>query len=477
MAYSREDFVQAIAAEISNHPLAAQYYQAGDPRLLAQLGAMATMLSMLSQQIDVESMEPFVMSRDTTVLADATMKGILPFARPARVTLSIENASDETLTLAIGRRLLDQQGRLFITETAAAINAGNTGTVTAKQMTMRQIAHTVANTVPFYSVQIPVSTDETQIISGVLVSIAGTMHPYSPEFANVAPGAPGFTIETDEYRRIFAKFGWQDVFGIQPKNGDVIDFVVEECAGKLDLPVGAQFTFETAFTAADRNAKVTLASVIFPGANPVDVQTMREWAQYPSTYDNSAVYLGNFDFLVRRNVAPLRFLSIWNEQIEEAARGASVDNINRLFIAALMDGATTVWLHDEIAKVIRAADDSYRLTFVTPVEDELSLTVNAQVSVVHDPAEVTSKIKEVLLSLYGRDAPAVRRGMLRLNHKRIYDELRKNIPALQSDGSDFQVIIPAPPETVAPEDYRYISLASITVNVTKSTYNDGLWSH
>jgi hypothetical protein len=480
MAYTRADFDAAIAAEISNYPTAAQFYQAGDPRLLAQLGAMATMLTMVSQQLDVASMEPFIKARDTTVLADATLKGILPFARPARVTLTVQNVDTvNPLTISIGRNLIGEQGRIYATETGAVIAPGGTATITARQRTTRTFSHTVAGSVPFYPVQITPPDDGELEISGVLVSVAGVSYPYTPEFSNLAANEAGFVLETDEQRRLFAKFGWKDTFGVQPSNGTVIDFIIEETYGVSSLSAGQVFTFESATLPADQTAKLTLASVVFPGADPVDIQTMREWAQYPSTYDASAVYLGNFDFLVRRNLPNIRFLSVWNEQIEESVRGANVRNINTLFIAATMDGTTDAWVQGQISQIIGDADDSYRIQYVPIVEVPVPVTVSAQVSVVHDPDDVAAKIRAVLLGLYGRDSAAVKSGMMLPNYKRIYDALTgaNGIPALQDAASDVQIVIPAPNPAVMPEHFRYMTLASMTINVTQSTYNTGLFSH
>lgn len=476
MSYTRDDFLNALTAEVSNYPEAAQFYQAGDPRLLAQLGAMATMLAMLSQQIDVESMEPFIKSRDTTVLADASMKGILPFARPSRVSLTVQNTYTSDLVINVGRRFLDQSGHVYVAEQGVTIAQAQSGTVPVKQLTTRTYSHTVSGSTPFYPVQIPVSSDPDLIISGVLVSVAGTSYPYTPEFSNLAANAPGFTLETDEYRRLYAKFGWANTFGIQPANGTVIDFTIEETAGLLTLSAGAPFTFETSTGTADDLAKITLASVTFPGANPVDIQTLREWSNYPSTYDSNAVYLGNFDFLIRQNLSSLRFLSVWNEQLEEKVRGANLQNINRLFVSALMDGTDTTWLQSQITNIVAGADNSYYLKFLTPVETPLSVTIAAQVSVVHDLATVQNQIKQAVLALYGRDSAASKKGMLTLNYRLIYDTLKANVPALQDSSSDFQITLPAPP-ALLPEQYRYVSDTSLTVNVTQATYNDGLWSH
>ncbi len=476
MSYSRADFDAAIASEVSNQPLAAQYYQAGDPRLLAQLGAMSAMLTMLSQQIDTESMEPFNKVRDTTVMADAAMKGILPFARPPRLALAVANGAAKPLNIAVGRRLLDQNGRVYVAETQVTIAAGQTGTVNVKQVTTRTFDDTVSNSVPFYAVQVPPSSDSELSISGIYVSIGGTSYPYTPQFANLAANQPGYTLETDEYRKLWVKFGWANTFGVQPANGTTINFTVEETYGANVLSVNAAFTFESTAAPEDRYATMTMSSVLFAGADPVDVDSLREWSKYPSTYDANAVYLGNFDFLVRRQLFPLRFLSIWNEQIEEGVRGASVANINRLFISALMDNVDPTWMQGEIKRIIKQADDSYWIKFVPAVPFEVPLTIDTQVSVVHDVGDVEAKIRAVVYDMYGQDSTAAQKGMLQINNKLLSEKLKDNVSALQDDGSDFQVTVPTIASAL-PEQYRYVSAASLTVNVTQSTYNDGQWSY
>uniref|UniRef100_UPI00215860CB hypothetical protein n=1 Tax=Klebsiella pneumoniae TaxID=573 RepID=UPI00215860CB len=88
--------------------------------------------------------------------------------------------------------------------------------------------------------------------SGLSVSIGGTIYPYTPEFANLGPNEPGFALETDEYRRLYAKFGWENTFGVQPPNGAVITLTIEETYGENVLSAGAVFTFESITTQADQ---------------------------------------------------------------------------------------------------------------------------------------------------------------------------------------------------------------------------------
>jgi hypothetical protein len=480
MAYTRDELLAALASEVQSRPMAALYYQAGDPRTIAQLGAIATMLSMVSAQIDIAATEPFQKTRDTTVLADATMKGILPFARPARMTLAVQNPTAGAVTIGTGRFLLDAFGRVYTTEVGATIAAGATGSITVKQMTSRTFTHTVSGSVPFYAVQIPPNDDADQVISGLYVTVgtgaSAVSFPFTPEFQNLAADEPGFTIETDELRRLFVKFGWESTFGVQPTNGTVINFTIEETFGASDLTADAPFTFMDTVSTSDRQLTMKLASMIYPGADAINIETLREWARYPSGYDSSAVYLGNFDFLIRRNIFPFRFLSVWNEQLEESVRGANVASINKLFVAALMDGVDTTWMQAQIRQVVAAADDSYGVKFVPVVETPLAVTISAEVSVVHDTGDVQSQIKSAILKLYGRDSNAAQSGMLRLNSKRMAKQLETEVTALQDDGSDFRITI-ADLSDPLPEQFRYVSDASLTVTVTQATYNDGQWSH
>ncbi|AIY41971.1 hypothetical protein LT85_2813 [Collimonas arenae] len=154
------------------------------------------------------------------------------------------------------------------------------------------------------------------------------------------------------------------------------------------------------------------------------------------------MYLGEFDFLVRRNISGLKFLSIWNETIEELIRGPSLDNINRLFVSFVPpDGATCAAIEQEIVRAIKSADDSYRIVFVTPAILDIGLTIAAEIARIHDAQAVKKQILDVLLNEYGEKAVPIRAGMLVVKYKVIYELLKKSVQALQDSGSDFSVVI------------------------------------
>ena len=86
--YTKADFQEAIANSIANYPTIAPLYHAGDPRIRQHLDAMATMLAMFSSQLEVAQTEQYEKARDSTVLADAAMRGIIRKGRAPRAARS-----------------------------------------------------------------------------------------------------------------------------------------------------------------------------------------------------------------------------------------------------------------------------------------------------------------------------------------------------------------------------------------------------
>lgn len=463
---TKAEFQQQIAASISNYSTAARFYQARDPRLLAQLDAMATMLSMLSAEQDVASMEQFTKARDVTVLADAAIKGVLPFARAARVSVLVENSGLALTTIIAGRVLLDAQGRKYSVDMGASINAGGTAVITASQHNSNDMHHVVSISQPFYSIEIPTPADGKKITSIALATAPSVGSPvdfaYSPEFTNVDVGDKVFNLETDEQRVLFVRFGALNIAGYQPDAGEEFTVTTIETEGYFELPAGSTFTFEYIASPDDLNLKLTLQDMLAPGADPMDVRTMREVTSYPSIYDASAVYLGNFDFLVRRNLSPFRFLSVWNEQKEEAIRGPNIGNINTIFVSTLKDGVVQSELEAQISAVIKSADDGYRVAFVPPSVEEIPVDIHLKLAAIYDKAAVESKIREIIAAEYGPDSKFATRGNTRVQYKRIYDLLTSNVPALQDREADLTVVIDDS-VVITPERYRYVSQISLTV--------------
>lgn len=468
---------QSALSALSAFPTVAAFVQAGDPRVLAQIRAQAAMLAMLSEQVDVAQYEPFVKVRDSTVLADATLKGILPLARACRVSLSVKNGDASPFVLAAGRRIVDPKGRIYMVESGVTVAAGATVLVSCTQMTTRTVTHTVTAAVPFYRVEFAHS-DADVYLNTLAVWKGAQEYAYAPDWFNVQINGFNYQVETDEQRRLFICFGATDVTGYGVKAGDAFEFRLTECEGKIgDLKPADTFSLEYVYTPADGLLIVKLDSVLDAGAAPPTITDLRVMSRYPSIYDHNAVYLGEFDFLLRRYLSGIRFLSVWNEQIEESVRGANADNINRLFVTGLVTGMLDAAFQARTLELISRADNSYRVTFVPAVLLPIAVTITGRVAVVHDPATVEAQIRAALLGKFGDGQPDVSRGQSSpIRVQPINALLKSSIPAFQDEKSDFLVQI-AIPDALMPEEFQYISSASLTVTVLRADFNTGLWNY
>jgi hypothetical protein len=467
----------AALASLAAFPTVARLVAAGDPRVLAQIRAQAAMLAMLAEQVENARFEPFVKSRDSTVLADATLKGILPLARSCRVSLTVKNNDAAPFTVTANRRLLDPKGRIFMVDSDVIIAPGQTATVAATQRTTRSIAHTVTAPAPFYRMEVSTGEGDTYI-TGLQVFKGSDEFTYVPDWFNVEPSDLIYQVETDERRRLLVCMGATDVVGYGVLAGDEFEMRVTECEGKIeDLQTGAAFGLEYVLTVADGKQELTLDAVTDTGAAPPTISDLRVMARYPSIYDHNAVYLGEFDMMLRRYITGIRFLSVWNEQIEESFRGPDEDNINTLFVSGVVDGMSDPVFQARARELIARADDSYGVVFVPAVVKAIPVTITGQIAVVHDKATVEAQIRGVILANYASGSPLVSSGMSNpLRVQAIAKLLKENVPAFQDAVSDFSVSVTLG-GTPNPEDFVQITNASLTVTLVNANHNGGLWNH
>lgn len=481
MALLFEDFVAAAEDKFTSHPAIALSYNAGDPRVVAPILANATMMAMFSIQLDVAESEPFVKARDGTVLSDMSLKRVLPMGRSASVNIRASNNNIAPVVIGTGRIVLDSKGRKYRVNSGFTVPPGGFVDFTATQGTVRTATHTVSGAKPFYEVQVPPSASGLHFV-GLEVVVNSFSYAYAEGFVNVAPGEKVYLVETDEYRRMWARFGATDsahgvVVGHQLENGDLVEMTITECDGAIDLSVGEAFGFESIATLAENDISMALQEIVTTGADPISMEEMRMLSKYPALYDENAVHLGNFDFLLRKKLPGFEFLAVWNEQIEESVRPPSVNNINKLFVSFVMPSMTSLAAQNSIKQIIAKADDSLKVAFVNPNNVAVPVTVTAEVGIIHDITVVQDQIKALLLAEYGAGSVNASRGLSKVFRvQEIHELLKSGVSALQDQLSDFNVSIGAISSPL-PEDYRYISISSLTVTVTNVQHNVGLWSH
>ncbi|MEY3760608.1 MAG: hypothetical protein RIR39_2099 [Pseudomonadota bacterium] len=484
----KADFQRIIADSISNYPAIAPFYNAGDPRIIQHLDSMAAMLAAISSQLEVAMSEPFDKVRDATILADAALRGVILKGKPARVTIAIENSNNTPFLIDTGRVIIDSSGYYYSIETSATIPAYGTGTFVAVQQKTESFAHTVSGSTAFYPIEIPTSDDDSYL-SHLSVSDSNGEFEYRNRYINTYVNERIYNVEMDDIKRVYVRFGQQGIVGTQPLDGDVFTINVTRTHGKILPALNSPFSFEYNLSLADSLVKMSMSNLVFGGENPLTTMELRDLAKYPAIYQTgNAVFLGEFDFLIRSNFPDVQFLSVWNESIEEVARVPSVDHINKLFVAVFSnDGLENILIETDpktpvapifidpnvytvtqqsIVDLVKNADDSYKVKFYTPVISKIATSITATVSTSYVSSEIRSKIIEVILANYGAEAAASKRGSNQPLYREIYALLKEKIPALSDGRADLKVSIAEPVGILKPELWRYVAVDSLTVTVS-----------
>ncbi|MCK9394232.1 MAG: hypothetical protein M0Q44_01410 [Methylobacter sp.] len=494
---TKADFQKLINDTAVNYPAIGPLHQAGDPRILQFLESAASVLSGLSAQLEVAQAEPFEKVRDSTVLADAAIRGIVRKARSGKVRVTLNNKSATSFSVQAGRNVLDSSGNMYRIETPATVAANATGTFDALQIKVDTLVHTVAGSVPFYAIEIPESLDGSYL-SGIAASDADGEYTYRERYVNILPDERVFHVEADDRQRIYVRFGQSGIVGLQPVDGQQITLSISRAIGVISPLSGSPFSFELIQNPQESLIELTLNAVLDKGQNPPDMSTLRDITNYPSVYDHNAVYRGEFEFLVRRTYSDTQFLSVWNEQIEELARGASVDHINVLFVACLSAAGTETVLTEAdpltpvaptliaddaltatqigIKNVILGADDSYKVKFFTPVRSKIVMAITVVVSTAYAAGDVQTQIIDKILAEFGVTATASRRGASKPLYQRVYALLKAKIPALSEGNADMQVAITDYAGAYRPELWRYVAADSLTVTVTTANITVASWN-
>lgn len=455
MAITKDQLLQSAVDEISNYPNLAKRFQIGDPLMSQGLASMAAMLAEVATQVEVTTGESYLKARDVTVLADASVKGVLPFGRPCIAVINVTNGGTKLLKILGGRVLRDQNGRMWRVTTGAQVAAGGTGTIVARQVELRTLTHTVAQNQPFY----PVELAEPDI--GYIAEVSVTGWEYAPEFCNVLDGDLVYHIQTDENQVISLVFGVAGLAGTQPATGTTLNIAIYDTEGEISPSVGMAFYFE--YTDATEKATMVLSEVSQAGEAPMSVPTMREICSFPGIYGENAVYLSNFYFLLRRKLGAVAFLNVWNELKEESVRGASVDNINKLFVAVKKNGVSQEALESQIRLIINTADNSYRIEFVEVIEKAVPVKLTLYVPSTYDSAAIMQAVRALILENYGRESDWAKRGEAKMLKKDIYDLLRQNVPALTQRVADISVDLIGDDSKDYPEQFRYVTEESLAI--------------
>lgn len=467
------DLMADVELQLQEFPELALDYDAGDPRLRVQIAAISIFLEKMRAGLAVSELEPFIKTRTRTILADASAKGILPLARAPRYYLQVVNSGGTTVTLGAGRTVSDGQGRIWRLLASVQVAGGATVDALFEQSEVRDIEYTVSLSEPLHTVMIALQPGQS-LADIPLVSRDGVAWRYSPKWMNVMAGDRAFNLIVDDLRRMMIQFGMEGRAGVQPAAGDTFMIQLTETFGQVDtsLLAEAALTELAAPSEADLYIRFAGGYAVTSGANPPDLTLLRQLATYPALYDESAVYLGNFDMLVRRFFGMrCEFISVWNEAIHEQHFGADIHNINRIFVSVVAtDPASQAQIEADISLKIVAADDLYlgRVVLVPVREASYPLRITGKIAPVHSADVVADQIRQALLAEYGKGSVATSRPLLNgINLQQAASVIRQQVTAFQDRISDFAVTsMPMIPPT--PATWSYLTPDSIVIELQRT---------
>ena len=469
---------------LQKYPEIAARYAAGDPTVTAPLEAMQHILAEVSRDVDVSELEPFVKSREATILADASNKGILPFATPCRHYVTVKNTGTASLSLQSNRVFEDGQGRAWRFLQNADVAPGTEVDVLAEQSELRTVEYTALSSQPFHQYNLPLQ-DDLSLVSLSVKDHDNNVYNFVTRWMNTKAGDYSIILKTSSLRDITLEFGDSSRFGRTLDLNTKLKIDVIESFGEIDVTALKEAMLQQINSAHEAKLQLKFKSggLVSMGADPLNIDQMRLLASYP-THDDNAVFLGNFDFLVRKHfMARTHYCNVWNETIHEKFYGANINNINHLFVSfAPKHESERTALQDEIRQLIAKADSLYsgsRTVFMQAVERRFNIEIRGTLSPIHDKNTVESQIRTLLLSTYGRAKVATSYHVANgFNLQEIIRLINQNIVAFQDRQSDFKIYTEdLSNNPIKPHEWLFMDADSITFNFDRSSgLGGGLWT-
>lgn len=476
---TQADFEARLVANLGDYEII-ERYNAQDPIVIRFLRSIGAYLALFGQELDIAEIEPFIKTRDRSIIADATNKGILPIGTPAQHTLEVINRSANSITLSQGRMIEDNSGgRPWRLLQSVTVNSGETGEVLVEQSEYREIEYTVQNTENFLRVEIELRDDLA--LAGLTVKDS-TDQNYSlkKRWMNVVPLDYAFNLTTDSLRRVFIEFGDDERAGRTAAANQIFTFGILETYGEVDSSRLKDASLIEVLTNDETKVSVRFkqGGSVKQGADPLNISQLRVLSSYPALYDENAVFLGNFDYSVRQKfMSRCHYIAVWNENEQDRYYGATYQDINHLHIAIVAKNALEqANIEQEIIQYIGLLDSLYkdRVRVHQVIEKPFELTLNGRLAAVHDLDGVKAQIKGLLVDRYGRTQLSASRWLVNgFNTQEISTQLRKTITAFQDNISDFSLTVPI--SLNKPHEWVYIDGDSITLNLVRTAETGAAW--
>ncbi|EPU0939840.1 hypothetical protein ACVULL_003806, partial [Acinetobacter baumannii] len=291
--------IEEITLQVmQDFPNIAARYAAGDPTIVAPLKSMMHTLAEVSRDVDISELEPFIKTRDATILADASNKGILPLCTPCQHYIEVKNNGNSNLSLQSNRSLLDGLGRPWRLLQSVNAAPGETATVLVEQSEIRTVEYTPETTETFHNYALDLK-EETDLVQLSVKDQDNNIYNFVTRWMNTKAGDLAITLKTNTKRKIILEFGDSDRFGTTLLAGTQLKISITESFGKIDVSQLREASLETVTSSIEQRATIKFKSdgLVRTGADPLSIEQLRLLSSFPTDEDN-AVYLGNYNYAV-----------------------------------------------------------------------------------------------------------------------------------------------------------------------------------
>jgi hypothetical protein len=173
----------------------------------------------------------------------------------------------------------------------------------------------------------------------------------------------------------------------------------------------------------EANIKAIVETAITGGDAAETIDEMRSNLHYWPVYNEKLVWQDDYEFFIRRSVPGILWIRVWGEEEAEAANGANILNINKVFVSAYATNSTTLG-----AEIINALEQAPPLNrkyeWVAPAHSQFSVTVTGKVARSESISEVTAAIREKLINDYGKDSTFRKKYVLAKNIYKAINDLK-----------------------------------------------------
>jgi len=474
---------EKLLVALQDYPEIAARYASGDTLVRANLTAQKTMLSLIGFEIDISEVEPFRPSRERTILADATNKGILPIAIPCKHYIRGFNEHKGTITISAGRYIEDVQGRTWRLLETANIPAGGHIDVQVEQSELRTIKYMPLTSDPFQQVFIDLQGD-MHLANISVKDKENNNYVYKPKWMNVEKGEYAVNFKTDSKRRMIVEFGDSERFGRTLAANTEIEFTVIETYGEIDISKLKEASLSEIKNSNEQKVSFKFLDngLVQNGVDPLSITQLQLLSSYPN-FDENAVLLGEFTPNVRKKfMAQNDYINIWNETIHEAFYGANIMNINHLFVALKpKNPAETETIKTKVAQYIGMLDSLYKgkVKFIDVEERAFNIVIKGTLDPVHDIEDVKQQVTTLLLGYYGKGKLAASYNMPEgFNIQNMSKLISDNIPAFQDQISDYFITCEDLSDNpIKPHEWVYLTVDSIQYALkSRAGHTQGHWN-